>query len=394
MIDRTLRDRRYYRALTWVLLILGVLLLASVSRRRLTSVEFISLDDYVEYWSAARLNFSGGNPYDREQMAVLQGQAGRLTDVPVMMWNPPWTLGMFMPLSVISYPASRLLWLLINIGIIFLSADWIWRTYSGDDRRRWIAWVVTLTFGPALHVLRAGQISPLLLAGVVGFLYFAGRDRWFAAGICAALITVKPHLLYLLGPSILLYVVRYRRWSLLAGFIVAMAVATAVAWLPNPALLAQYLHAVSYYPPEEWATPTLGGVLRLVLGVDRFWLQFLPSAAGVCWFCAYWWRKRTRWNWAQEMPLLVMVSVATAAYGWTFDHVVLLIAVIPAAATLVRAKLSLWRLMLVLSYLAFTAIALFSSMDQIFYWWMAAWLLAWCLLVRSICAARTAELGL
>jgi hypothetical protein len=50
--------------------------------------------------------------------------------------------------------------------------------------------------------------------------------------------------------------------------------------------------------------------------------------------------RRTRlaeWDWDREMPLLVVVSLATAAYGWVFDQVVLLVAAVPMFVAAIRA---------------------------------------------------------
>ena len=69
--------------------------------------------------------------------------------------------------------------------------------------------------------------------------------------------------------------------------------------------------------PPRWATPTIGGTLRYFLGADKVWLQFVPTVLGVTWFCFYWLKERLTWNWPEQMPILVAVSVLTTSYGWT-----------------------------------------------------------------------------
>jgi hypothetical protein len=101
-------------------------------------------------------------------------------------------------------------------------------------------------------------------------------------------------------------------------------------------VIAQYLDAITNRPPDQWKSPTIGSLLREVFGETQFGLQFVPMLIGIGWLAKH--SKQTReqpWNWADEMPLLLLVSFATASYGaWPFDLVVLLPAVIHVAACL------------------------------------------------------------
>ena len=113
------RTRRVRRALTWVGL-LFCLFLFYLESPLLTSGKMLQADDYVEYWAAGRLNLSGANPYSPEELAPLENQAGRYFQVPVMMWNPPYTLVIAMPLASLPYPVSRMIWLILNIALLFV----------------------------------------------------------------------------------------------------------------------------------------------------------------------------------------------------------------------------------------------------------------------------------
>src|SRR6266849_560672 len=75
-------------------------------------------DDFVEYWAAGRLNAHGENPYDGANLLPLEREAGRDTDVPVMMWNPPWTLTFVMPIGLLESRLGQLIWLLLHLGVI------------------------------------------------------------------------------------------------------------------------------------------------------------------------------------------------------------------------------------------------------------------------------------
>ncbi|MCX7670900.1 MAG: DUF2029 domain-containing protein [Anaerolineae bacterium] len=317
---------RNRRLLLLVMLLLGLVVSGCARPASLMAARWLA-DDYVEYWAAGRLNLTGGNPYAADQLLPLERAAGRTAEV-LMMWNPPYTLALAMPLALADYPLSRLFWLLLNIVAVMVATSWWWRLSGGPPRYWWVAQVVAFTFFPTVTALRMGQIGPLILLGVVGLVRYARERRDGLAGAFLALVAIKPHLLYLIWPALLLWTAQTRRWRILAGTTLALAAATAAALIANPGVIGQYLAATAADSPLIWATPTFGSLLRLLFGFDRRWLQFVPLLPGLSWLLIYWRRHGANWQWADHMPLLLLVSVVTTAFGWSFDQVVLLPAVL------------------------------------------------------------------
>ncbi|MGC9083371.1 MAG: hypothetical protein ACP5ME_09355 [Anaerolineae bacterium] len=248
-----------------------------------------------------------------------------------------------------------------------------------------------LSFAPTLGVMKAGQITPLMLLAPIGFLYSFRRQRWVLAGAAASLSLIKPHLLYLFLAAVVLDGLAHRRWAVLLGLVGALVVSSGLATLANPQVWGQYVHALVHYPPRDWATPTLGGLLRLLLGVDRFWLQFLPPALGLLWLLVYWHRHRSNWLWEHHLPILVLVSTVTAAYGWSFDLVVVLVALIPALIRLLEVRQRPAAISLLAAYFIVDGISLFTSFVQIFYVWMAPFFLVWYLMAKRVEQAASGD---
>jgi hypothetical protein len=289
-------------------------------------------DDFVEYWAAARLALTGGNPYDGAQLLPLERAAGRDTDEPVMMWNPPWALAVVLPLGTLPARPAQFFWLAANL----LAAGWcgcrLWGRY-GDSARRGLGWPAALLFVPTLFALQSGQIGPVLLLGAVLFLEAERRGRPALAGAATVLLAVKPHLAYLVWVAIVCDSLARRRVTMPLGGAAAGVLATAVALAFDPQVLAQYADAMGNRPPEQWVSPTLGTVLRLLFGEGRFGLQFVPVVAGLAWFAWHWRRAGRTWDWPDQLPLLLLVSFVTAPYGaWPFDLVLLLPAVVRLVA--------------------------------------------------------------
>ncbi|MDB5313971.1 MAG: hypothetical protein JWO38_8173 [Gemmataceae bacterium] len=324
------------RLLTAVGIALAVVLLAGQFRQLLADPTVWPPDDFVEYWAAARLTLDGQNPYDPALLLPLQQTAGRDTDEAVMMWNPPWSLAVVLPLGLLSARSAQLLWFVVNLAAVGFCGDRLWAMLGGAKDRRWIGWAVALAFLPTLFALQSGQIGPILLLGAVLFVECERRGWHFAAGAATLLLAVKPHLAYLVWAAIMCEAAARRRGAVLLGGLAAGIVAVLIPLALNPQLLQQYADAMGNRPPAQWVSPTLGTVLRLLLGEDLFRLQFVPVAIGLGWFAWHWRAVGRDWNWTDQIPLLLLVSFLTAPYGaWPFDMVLLL----PAVAKVVVVSL-------------------------------------------------------
>lgn len=317
------------RLLSLAGLVLAAASLAAEARQLLADPAVWPPDDFVEYWAAARLTLGGRNPYDPALLLPLQVAAGRDTADAVMMWNPPWALAAVLPLGLLPAREAQLLWLTVNLAAVVFCGDRLWLRLGGRADRRWVGWLVALGWVPTLFALQSGQVGPLLLLGAVLFLECERRGWYALAGAATFLLAIKPHLAYLVWLAILFDPDGRRRWRTLAGGLAAGVAATAVPLLFDPYLLHEYADALGNRPPARWVSPTLGTVLRLVFGEHLFRLQFVPVVFGLLWFA--WHRSRTggRWDWTEQLPLLLLVSFVTAPYGaWPFDLVLLLPAVV------------------------------------------------------------------
>jgi hypothetical protein len=322
----------FRRVLTVAALALMAFVLMGQFRHLLDDPTIWPPDDFVEYWAAAKLTLAGKNPYDPNLLLPLEQFAGRETDKAVMMWNPPWSLAVVLPLGFIPAREAQLLWLAVNLLAIGYCGDRLWLLFGGARERRWIGWLIVLTALPTAFALQSGQIGPLLLLGAVLFLECQKRDWQYCAGAATVLLAVKPHLAYLIWLAILFDALKNSTWRVLVGGIIGGVACTLVAIAFDPQILSQYVDAMGNRPPAEWACPTIGAVLRLAFGLEFFRLQFIPVAFGLIWFVRHYRRylkssspTKGNWDWCEQLPLLLLVSFVTAPYGaWPFDMVLLL----------------------------------------------------------------------
>ena len=379
-----LRTNRPSRRQQWMWLgLIVALAILAYQLSGLVANPGILADDYVEYWAAGRLNLSGGNPYAADQLLPLERAAGRKTEV-LLMWNPPWTLALAMPLALFSYPISRLIWFILSIAMILMATNWAWTLLGGSNQKRWLASVIAFTFFPTILVLRIGQIGPVLLLGIVGFLHFEHKKRYWLAGAFAALLAIKPHLLSLVCIYILAWSIGRRRWGIFGGGGIVMLSATLAAMMFNSHVITQYLSATMADSPLVWMTPTFGSLLRRLFGFERKWLVFIPMVAGIFWLGLYGLRHRADWLWVDRIPLLLLVSVVTAPFGWSFDQVVLIPVLLQVMIQLFAASRRRIVYGAIIPYLAINIAAFAIHVRYTDFWliWLAPAILIWYLLAQ------------
>lgn len=296
------------------------------------------LRDFIEYWIAAHQLIAGNNPYSLSDTLALQRALGWTEALPLMVVNPPWAMPIIAPLGIIkSYVVGWLVWFSFVTGCVWFSTKLLLDCYSGQQRLfpkepLWIQPLIAFTFVPALACLKFTQTTPIMLLGIAGFLWFERRQRHTLAGICLALATIKPHLLYLLWLAVLLRAWHAKKWASVLSMASTICVFSAVAAIFRRDLLQDYWVLAHSGYVRTYAS-AFGGVLRYPSPAPKFFpLQFVAPVLGTTWFLWYWRKNYKQWDWQEQMPVLVTASVLTSAYGWVFDQLLLLIPIVAIAA--------------------------------------------------------------
>ena len=303
--------------------------------------------DFVEYYSAARVHAAGGNPYDGAQLLPWQDAMLPAADHSgvVMLWTPPWTLPLYTPFGWLEPRAAQLAWVGTQALLLLLSGLALAAVYGGGKPWAWLVPVTVLfTSAEVPWLLYFGQNSAVVLAGLAGFLYFRTRGYPVAAGLVGALTAVKPHLLLPFATLLLLDARTPAGRRVLLGGVLALVVGSALAALPNRAIFADFLTAMTAPgTPEvptvtDWEVPLASYHLRVAIDPAQFRWQFLPAALACLGYAVVRVRAVTPWDWPARLPLVVLVSLLAAPYGaWVFDLVLL---AVPVTATIFLALTS------------------------------------------------------
>lgn len=296
-------------------------------------------NDFAFYWTAAKLVLEGGNPYSPSETVALEKQLAFAGKGPMVMLNPPWILPLIVPFGLLSFSVAKSCWLVISVMLLAISVQWLWDLY-GRGHDPWLGWVLTATFLPVAVVLIIGQVGPFLLFGIAGFLRFEARQRFLLAGAFLFLPSLKPHLVFLLWPALVLDAAYRRRWRSPVALGSVLASASLLASLLDHRAFQQYIALFPAHGVAFQETPTFGGLLRHVSGSQM--VQFLPAEAAALWFGFYWFHRRSDWEWRSSTPTLLLVSLAATTYAWFFDQIVFLPAVFQTAVAVLGSSRRLW----------------------------------------------------
>lgn len=311
--------------------------------------------DFLGYWGAANLLAHRANPYDHHALLALEREQGWPGREPVSSWNPPWLHLLLLPLGTLPFRQAAALWFLINPLLIGLSALLIWHTVS---KKRGLpgpllALLATFVFSRSLHALLEGQINSLMLFGCAGFLALQSRE--LLAGALLVLVTVKPHLTYLLLPTLLLDSLLRRRWRIIIGFSVClMLLVLLVSWL-FPSWPGAYLSLLEIPASPQnypYITPTIRGLL---LAYTDFDIGVWPAVACLAIFLIVTPLRGHSLNLPTIASLSFLVGLPTAPFGWSTDQVLLLLPVLQIVAwtprlTLAEKRVVIFSLILIYSY--------------------------------------------
>jgi hypothetical protein len=334
--------------------------------------------DFVVFWATGQQLIHHANPYDAAAIGQIERAAGLNPGYGILfMRNPPWALPLVLPLGLVGLRVGALLWSLVLLACMMVSA-WLIRFMHGCPGNR-IHWL-TLSFAPALICFFMGQTSLFALLGLVLFLRLH-RTHPFMAGLTLWLCALKPHLFLPFGVVLLAWAIVTRSYKILAGAAVVMAASCATVRLMDPSAWRDYSNMMSAPGIEKEYIPCLSVAMRLWLNPQAMWLQFLPAALACAWALAFFWRRRNAWDWMIDGSVLMLVSILAAPYCWLYDQAVAMPALLQGAYA-VRSRVLLAALAIV-NIPIMAALMCGIKITSAFYLGTAPVWLAWYLLARA-----------
>jgi len=311
----------------------------------------VGYKDVLQYRSAATLFLKGLNPYDKTLIVDLQQKTwqGEPNSNPVIFYTLPMALSFVFPMALLPFTLSVQLWLSIMFAFVLESCVlchglFEYRRRQGRTIKLILAFFF-LTFFPFYYSFYFGQLSPLLLFGLVASLVCFKKENWkladnFLGGICLSVTFLKPHLLYLVYIYILIVSIREKGWKTLAGMVSGIAILLVFPVLYNPKIIA-YFFQTAESPPIRWLTPTLGTFLQSISQKHGIILRFIPTIIVGSIATLFFLLSKRNLSPVTTICYLLPLSLVTTPYCWVFDQM-LLVPVIFFIFSRFPDKISVW----------------------------------------------------
>jgi hypothetical protein len=152
-------------------------------------------------------------------------------------------------------------------------------------------------------------------------LYFSASGQEYATGASLALTTVKPHLVILTLPLLLLDTIWRKQWRVLVGFAGVLIGCGLILFVLYPAWPVSFWRLVVSGMASARETPTLTGLL--VVAGERVWGKLI-WAAGLLLAAIIWWKRAREWDRRTLIDVSILAGTVLSPIGWSYDQVMLL----------------------------------------------------------------------
>jgi hypothetical protein len=281
--------------------------------------------DFSCLYQAARSVELGRDPYDPVWWATATGGLhanpwlGLVgTSCAAQYAYPLWTAVLMLPFGLLPIEAAATLWMAVSIGAAIFGARALWIVYGGT--RRSAALYATLVFmsQPFWLLLVSGQITGVML-GLLGALALGlARARGTLAGTALALLALKPQIVVLTLPVMLVRLAVEGRRRVVATAIVVGVVMLALPLLAVPAWPIEWLGQVGKRGTQIAALlPTAWGFSADVLGDPAWGAVTCVVVVGASAVLA------KRADALSLLALSVPLSLVVTLHAWSYDFLLL-----------------------------------------------------------------------
>lgn len=214
-------------------------------------------NDFYPRWKGAVLFWQERiDPYSAEAAAAIQtdirGRLSRPDEDQLLFVYPFYVTFMLLPLVSLSldYSWIQAIWL-TTLLVVMATAVFLTLRLLNWKQPVWLLaltmlWAVLFYHNTRTVIL--GQFAAFVFLWLAAALLALkrGRDGW--AGFWLALTTIKPQMVILVIPALLLWALGGRRWRFIAGFGLTIAGLFGLSFLLLPNWLTSFVHQVLSYP--------------------------------------------------------------------------------------------------------------------------------------------------
>jgi hypothetical protein len=290
-------------------------------------------DFYPTYAAGCAWLLRGENPYSPELTLAIQkviyGRPALPGEDHFAFVYPIYTVVFVWPLCAVrDFSLVQALWMTLLTHLILLETILAWRLSRWRPPRWLWPWILiwAVLVYPNARAILLGQLAVIVGALILLSLEALRRHRDGVAGILLALATIKPQMILLVVPWLLLWSVARRRWGVLASFSggLAVLILLPLAFLPTwPLDFLTQLGVYSSYTELHSVTWILTSYYLHLPGI----VDGSLTLAALVWMACEWWRARREalpaMLWATSLSLVLTPFVAPRTATTSFSPLVL-----------------------------------------------------------------------
>lgn len=213
-------------------------------------------NDFLSRWVGTRhFLLNGQSPYSQETTEAIQnmmyGRLAKADEDQVLFVYPMFSIFIFAPFSLVgNYALARALWMttleLAIIGLAIVSINLShWRLPRG---LLGIILIFSISWYYGFRPIINGNVG-VIIALLIGCIFLALRaNHDFLAGMLMAITLVKPQMVVLFIPYVLIWTITHKRWTVFWGFLGSLTILIAVCMLFIKDWIVQNLVQVLSYP--------------------------------------------------------------------------------------------------------------------------------------------------
>ena len=190
-------------------------------------------DDFAVFHTSSRAWALGSNPYDDANLASVARNAGGMpSTISHNSANPPATFLILAPIALLSWPAAKIVWLVINVAATVAIIVGLIRLAGFELRqpRAILLAAMLLGMAPVQTAVTYGQLTLPTAACIIFACLLRRKEQFATAAILLAIATcLKPQIgVFFIAFE---FVRRRFRYAGLASLFTASLLLAAVAWL-------------------------------------------------------------------------------------------------------------------------------------------------------------------
>jgi hypothetical protein len=282
-------------------------------------------NDFAGFWVGSRMLLDGADPYEFEQFLAMHrsiGSQGLAINPPGTAYGYPLTAALvFSPFALLPVEIAAPLWLVTQVTLASVALVLLGRQlFPATFRRDMVALLgVGAACQPAWLLAAGGNLGGYLLAITAASSASRLAGRPFVAGAIAGLLIVKPHPLLVALLIVALALPRRDALRALAGAAAVAGPILLATLALRPGWIGEFLLPFTRIAGAPVPRSTLFGLVPSDLRAVAIVIAIAIVASAVAW------ARLRRPALALVIAVAVPVSLFVIPYGWSYDHLVMLV---------------------------------------------------------------------